>query len=73
MRRFKLDVVRVWRHKASRKPLLVKGARQVGKTWLVRALGKEFTGFVELKRASLQNERRPRISQARHLRTTTCR
>jgi len=30
-----------------RKPLLLRGARQVGKTWLVRELGKSFETFVE--------------------------
>lgn len=37
-----------WRHSADRKPLILRGARQVGKTTLVRAFGKEFGNFVEL-------------------------
>ena len=33
-----------WKHKPSRKPLLLKGARQVGKTWLLTDFGnKEFS------------------------------
>ena len=32
-----------------RKPLLMEGARQVGKTWLARELGRqEFENFIEL-------------------------
>ena len=29
-----------WKNKKNRKPLLVEGARQVGKTWLVKEFGK---------------------------------
>jgi uncharacterized protein len=36
-----------WSKRAHRKPLLLRGARQVGKTWLVRELGKSFENFVE--------------------------
>nr|WP_281380765.1 ATP-binding protein [Rhabdobacter roseus] len=28
-----------WKHSESRKPLLIRGARQVGKTWLMKAFG----------------------------------
>ena len=31
-----------------RKPLLLRGARQVGKSWLVRELGRQFDYFIEL-------------------------
>lgn len=37
-----------WKDKQNRKPLLVRGARQVGKTSLIRNFGKEFQCFVEL-------------------------
>lgn len=37
-----------WKQHAYRKPLILRGARQVGKTHAVRALGKTFTNFVEL-------------------------
>lgn len=30
-----------WKNSATRKPLLIKGARQVGKTWLIKTFGKE--------------------------------
>ena len=41
------DLMR-WRHSSTRKPLLLRGARQVGKTYVVRQLGKTFDHFVEL-------------------------
>jgi uncharacterized protein len=37
-----------WKKNDSRKPLVIRGARQVGKTSAVRQLGKTFTHFVEL-------------------------
>lgn len=41
------DLLR-WKSAAARKPLLMSGARQVGKTYAVRELGKTFTHFVEI-------------------------
>ena len=37
-----------WKNSARRKPLLIRGARQVGKTAAVRELGKTFKYFVEI-------------------------
>lgn len=37
-----------WKVKKRRKPLLLKGARQIGKTYSVRQLGKSFSSFVEV-------------------------
>ncbi len=37
-----------WKNQPSRKPLLVRGARQVGKSSTVRNLGKTFEHFIEL-------------------------
>ncbi|MBF8263978.1 MAG: hypothetical protein HW387_1643 [Parachlamydiales bacterium] len=37
-----------WKDQVKRKPLLLKGARQVGKTYSVRQLGKRFESFVEI-------------------------
>jgi len=37
-----------WSKSKERKPILLRGARQVGKSWLVRELGKSFPHFVEL-------------------------
>jgi predicted AAA+ superfamily ATPase len=38
MKRYAINGLVEWKNSASRKPLLVYGARQVGKTWLVRAI-----------------------------------
>lgn len=37
-----------WKRHPIRKPLVLKGARQVGKSWLVREVGKSFQSFVEI-------------------------
>jgi uncharacterized protein len=37
-----------WKEHQRRKPLLLRGARQVGKSWLVRELGRQFEYFIEL-------------------------
>jgi predicted AAA+ superfamily ATPase len=37
-----------WKKDSFRKPLLLRGARQVGKTSVVRQLGKTFSSFIEL-------------------------
>lgn len=37
-----------WKQSRSRKPLLLRGARQVGKTYAVRQLGKTYESFVEI-------------------------
>ncbi len=41
MERFAINALRKWKNKASRKPLIVRGARQVGKTWLIKEFGKQ--------------------------------
>lgn len=46
-RMIKYDLHR-WANQNKRKPLLMRGARQVGKTHVVRELGKSFKQFVEI-------------------------
>jgi hypothetical protein len=48
MRRKVLSELKIWAKEKKRKPLLVRGARQVGKTYSVRVLGEEFENFVEI-------------------------
>lgn len=31
-----------WKNKSGRKPLIIEGARQVGKTWLMKEFGKNY-------------------------------
>jgi uncharacterized protein len=38
----------MWKDDPLRMPLILRGARQVGKTWLVREFGKIFDNFIEL-------------------------
>ena len=40
MERFAMQELVHWKEKANRKPMIVKGARQVGKTWLMKEFGK---------------------------------
>lgn len=40
MKRLIWDKLIEWRNKSNRKPLIIRGARQVGKTWLMREFGK---------------------------------
>lgn len=40
--------LRAWRDHPRRKPLVLRGARQVGKTYAVRELGKQFESMVEV-------------------------
>ena len=38
-----------WHRSSNHKPLLIRGARQVGKSTAVRELGKQFRYFVEIE------------------------
>ena len=46
MERELIQYLRKWRASTIRKPLILRGARQVGKTYLVKQFGKEFKSFV---------------------------
>lgn len=43
-----LENLREWARRANRKPLVIRGARQVGKTTLVKEFGREFDTFFTL-------------------------
>ena len=46
MRRFILDELINWKKSKYRKPLILKGARQIGKTYILKEFGeKEYEGF----------------------------
>lgn len=47
--------LREWYERTSRKPLLLRGARQIGKTLSIRELGRSFENFVEIN--FLENSR----------------
>ena len=47
-----------WKNSSSLKPLLLRGARQVGKSWAVKHLGESFTYYLEVnfeKRPDIKN------------------
>lgn len=48
MKRFIDFHLKEWAEETRRKPLLLRGARQVGKTYAVRELGKKFDVFIEI-------------------------
>ena len=42
MKRYAINKLVEWKDKKNRKPLILKGARQVGKTWLMKEFGKKY-------------------------------
>lgn len=49
MKRHLINEMIVWKNSKNRKPLIIQGARQVGKTWLMREFGKqEFENVIYL-------------------------
>lgn len=42
MKRLALQTLVDWKNKKNRKPLIINGARQVGKTWLMEEFGKNY-------------------------------
>lgn len=49
MKRKAYEELLVWKQKSNRKPLIVQGARQVGKTWLLEEFGKnEFESVAQI-------------------------
>ena len=46
-----------WKDSPVRKPLLLRGARQIGKSSSVREFGKQFDSFLEINFDEKENER----------------
>lgn len=42
MYRYKIEDLKKWKEKKDRKPLVLRGARQVGKTWLMKEFGEKY-------------------------------
>jgi predicted AAA+ superfamily ATPase len=42
MYRLIFDRLKEWKSKKNRKPLIIQGARQVGKTWVMKAFGSSY-------------------------------
>ena len=48
MKRLVIDTLLKWKGSKNHKVLLLRGARQVGKTYMARKLGESFDAFVEV-------------------------
>lgn len=47
MKRLLISKLKEWKNSKNRKPLIIEGARQVGKTWLLKEFGnEEFENYV---------------------------
>ena len=53
MQRFLMQDLLVWKKKKNRQPLILKGARQVGKTWLLNEFGR--TAFFDVLYINFEN------------------
>ncbi len=53
--RIAIDYLRQWANKEERKPLVLRGARQVGKTTLVKLFAKEFDAYIYLNLEEKEN------------------
>ena len=56
MERLAIEKLRSWKVKANRKPLLIMGVRQVGKTWLMKEFGRQ--EYQKVAYISFYNNRR---------------
>lgn len=48
MKRKLLDTLTAWRTDPLKMPIILRGARQVGKSWLIEEFGKQFESFINL-------------------------
>ncbi len=59
MKRFAMEVLKTWKEDSERLPMIIRGARQVGKTWLM----KEFGASYFEKYAYINFDHNPRMQQ----------
>jgi len=57
MKRLVENILEEWKRNKRRKPLLIRGARQVGKTYVVRQFGQKFKSFSEINFELLHDAR----------------
>ena len=57
LRRKVLDILKLWRSEPDHKSVLLKGQRQVGKTYIVREFGKTYEHFIEFDFIANPNEK----------------
>lgn len=56
MQRFAIEQLVEWKNRPNRKPLIIKGARQVGKTWLMKEFGRLY--FKKVAYVTFYNNKR---------------
>ena len=56
MERTALQQLKLWKESNGRKPIIIRGARQTGKTWLLKEFGRRF--FKETVYINFENEPR---------------
>jgi uncharacterized protein len=58
MKRILTETLLKWRYKKNRKPLILRGARQVGKSWVLKDFGRSFknTHYINFERSSAYND-----------------
>ena len=56
MNRTAFQQLTAWKQQTKRKPLIIRGARQTGKTWLIREFGRQ--AFAEFIYINFENEPR---------------
>ena len=56
MLRFAMEKLHAWKEKNNRKPMMIMGARQVGKTWLMKEFGR--TCYEKVAYISFYNNKR---------------
>lgn len=56
MQRFAIEQLVEWKNRQNRKPLIIKGARQVGKTWLMKEFGRLY--FKKVAYVTFYNNKR---------------
>ncbi|MDR2581626.1 MAG: AAA family ATPase [Fibromonadaceae bacterium] len=63
MLRFFLQNLLEWKNSPDRKPLLIQGARQVGKTWIMKEFGKtSFKNFIYINFEKNENRRKRNLA-----------
>lgn len=48
MKRKLLDALTAWKTDPLKMPIILRGARQVGKSWLIEEFGKQFSSFINI-------------------------
>lgn len=64
MKRILMDELVKWKSSKNRLPLILKGARQVGKTWLLKEFGK--TAFEDVLYINFENAPGVYVAQVEH-------